>query len=108
MRLKAKYDLSQFKLCAKEKTADAGNDSTEFTVAVDNKNPSTPVDTGTSTPLDCNEISYWHFLPKDLVENIVLSTINESGLQIYPMYQNIIQACQRLVYVTLLYLRSLK
>ena len=43
--LKTKCNLSQLKLYVEKKTADAGGDTIEFTVAVDNKNPSTSVNT---------------------------------------------------------------
>ena len=56
--LKVKSNLSQFKLYVEEKTADTGGDTTEFTVAVDNEKLSASVNTGTSTPLDCDEINY--------------------------------------------------
>ena len=106
--MKVKYSLSQLKLYVKEKTADAGGDTTEFTAAGDNKKPSTSVNTGTSTPLDCNEINYWDSLPNELVEKIILCTIKESVLQTCQTYQYIIQMWKRLVYITLLYSRSLK
>ena len=106
--LKVKSNLSQFKLYIEEKTADTGGDTTEFTVAVDNEKLSASVNTGTSTPLDCDEISYWDTLPNKLVEKILLCTMKESGFQTCQTYQNIIQTCRRLVYVTLLYLHSLK
>ena len=50
------------KLYVEEKTAGTGGDTTEFTVGVDNKKSSTSVHTGTSTPLDCNEINYWNLI----------------------------------------------
>ena len=52
--LKVKHTLSQVQLYLKEKTASTGGGTIEFTVAVDNEKPSTSVNTGTSTPLDCN------------------------------------------------------
>ena len=73
------------KLYVKEKTADTSGDTTEFTVAVGNEKPSTSVNTGTSTPLDCNEINYWDSLPNELVERI-LCKIKESGLQTCQTY----------------------
>ena len=106
--LKVKSNLSQFKLYVEEKTTDTGGDTTEFTVAVDNEKLSATVNTGTSTPLDCDEINYWDTLPNRLVEKILLCTMKESGFQLCQTYQNIIQTCRRLVYVTLLYLHSLK
>ena len=89
-------------------TADTVGDIIEFTVAVDKEQTSTSVNTGTSTPLECNEIKYWDSLSHELVERILLCTIKEFGLQTCETYQNITQTCKRLVYVTLLYLRSLK
>ena len=56
--LKVKCNLSQLKLYVEEKTVDTGGDTTEFTVVLDNKKTSTSVNTGTNTPLDCNEIYY--------------------------------------------------
>ena len=55
--LKAKYNLSKLKLYAVEKTADSGSDTTEFTAVVNNEKTSTSVNTETSTPLDCNELT---------------------------------------------------
>ena len=106
--LKVKYNLSQLKLYVEEKTADTFADTIEFTVAVDKEQTLTSVNTGTSTPLECNEINYWDSLPHELVEKILLCTIKEFGLQTCQTHQNIIQTCKRLVYVTLLFLRSLK
>ena len=56
--LKLKYNLSQLKSYVEEKTADTGGDTTEFTVAVDNKKFWTSVNTGISTSLDCNKINF--------------------------------------------------
>ena len=107
--MKVKYSLSQLKLYVKEKFADTGGDITEFTAAGDNKKPSTSVNTGKSTPLlDCNEINYWDSLPNELVEKIILCTIKESVLQTCQTYKYIIQMWKRLVYIVLLYSRSLK
>ena len=91
-----------------EKATDTDGDTTEFTIAVDNEKPSTSINTGTSTLLDCNKINYWNSLPNNFVEKFLLCTIKESGLQTCQTYQNIIQTSKRLVYVKLLYLRSLK
>ena len=99
--LKVKYNLSQLKLYVEEKTADTGPDTTEFTVVVDHEKTSTSVNTGTSNPLGCNEINYWDSLPNELVYKILLCTVKESEIQTCQTYQNIIQTCKRLVYVTL-------
>ena len=106
--LKVKYNLSQFKLYVEEKTTDTDGGTTKFTVAVDNEKPSTSFNTGTSTPLDYNEINYWDSLPNELVEKILLCIIKESCLQTCQTYRNITQMGKRLVYVTLFYVRSLK
>ena len=99
--LKVKYNFSQFKLYVEEKTADTGGDTTEFTVAIDNEKLSTSVNTGTSTPLDCNEIDYWDSLPNELVEKILLCTIKKPGLQTNPKsYLNVQKVSLR--YITLL------
>ena len=103
-----KYNLSQLKLYVEEKTADNGGDTTKYTVALYNEKPSKSVNTGTSTFWVCNEINYWDSLPNELVEKILVCSIKDSGLQTCQTYPNIIQACKRLVYVTLLYLCSLK
>ena len=92
--MKVKYNPSQLKLYVEEKTADTGGDITEFTVIVDNEKLSTSVDTRNSTPLDCNEISYWDSLPNELVEKILQRTVKESELQTCRTYQNIIQTCK--------------
>ena len=105
--LRVKYNLSQLKLYVEEKTVDTGGDTTEFTVAVGNEKPSTSVNTGICTPLVCNEINYWDFLKNELVKKLLLWTIKESGPQTCQTYQNVIQRCKRLVYLTLLFLRSL-
>ena len=76
---KVKYNLSQLKLYAEEKTADTGGDTTEFTVAVHNEKPSTSFNTGTSTPLDCNEINYWGSLPNELKGKILLVSRHFKG-----------------------------
>ena len=103
---KVKCNLLQFKLYVEEKTADNGGDTTEFSMAVDNKKPTTSVNTGTSTSL---KITYWNSLPNELIEKILLFTIKKSWFQdmsnvpkLYPNVQ------KKLVHVTLRYLRSLK
>ena len=106
--LKVKYDLSQLRLYVEEKNGDTGGNTTEFTVTEDNEKASTSANARKSTPLDCNEINYWDSLPNELVEKILLCTIKESGLQTCQTYQNNIQTCKRLVYLTLIYLRSFK
>ena len=75
---KVKYNLLQFKLYVEEKTADTGGDTTEFSMAVDNKKPTTSVNTGNSTPL---QITYWNSLPDELIEKILPCTIKKSWLQ---------------------------
>ena len=91
-----------------EKATDTDGDTTEFTIAVDNEKPSTSINKGTNTLLDCNKINNWDSLPNDFVEKFLLCTIKESGFQTCQTYQNIIQTSKRLVYVKLLYLRSLR
>ena len=109
---KVKCNSSQLKLCVEEKTADAGGDTTDFFVAVDNANPSTSVNIGTNTPL---KNTYWESLPNELIEKVLLCKIKESGLQTCQIYQtnypNVQKVRLRYVtfrYVTLHYLCSLK
>ena len=98
--LKGKYNLSQLQLYVEEKTADTGSDFIEFTMTVDNEKTTTSVNTRSSTSFNCNEINNWDFLPKELVEKVLLFTIKEIVLQIchIPKHQNMQEFS--LLYVT--------
>ena len=48
-----------------------GGDTTKFIVA--------SVNTGTSTPLNCNETNYWDSLPNELVEKFFCAELKNLG-----------------------------
>ena len=69
-------------------------------MTVDNEKTTTSVNTRSSTSFNCNEINNWDFLPKELVEKVLLFTIKEIVLQIchIPKHQNMQEFS--LLYVT--------